>query len=92
MGHGPTYNGGRPCIDNRSVGASPSVSDDGASPSVSDEVFDRGLRPVTATFRAALASVDFRRLLVSHALATTAALMLAMAVGVEVLARTGSGL
>ena len=47
---------------------------------------------MTATFRSALASADFRRLLVSHALATTAALMLAMAVGVEVLARTGSGL
>jgi MFS family permease len=47
---------------------------------------------MTATFRSALACRDFRRLLVSHGLATTAALMLAMAVGVEVLARTGSGL
>ena len=51
-----------------------------------------GFRPVTATFRSALASADFRRLLVSQALATTAAFMLAMAVGVETLARTGSGL
>ena len=47
---------------------------------------------MTATFRSALAYRDFRLLLASEGLATIAAMMLGLAVGVEVLGRTGSGL
>jgi MFS family permease len=44
------------------------------------------------TFRSALRVAPFRRLLAAHGLATVGQLMLTLALGVEVLDRTGSGL
>ena len=44
-----------------------------------------------ATFGSALRITPFRRLLVSHAAGTVAQLVLTLATGLEVLARTGSG-
>lgn len=47
--------------------------------------------PARPTYRSALRTRPFRRLLAGHGLGTVAQLMLTLAVGIEVLDRTGSG-